>query len=41
LQSGLARSTGSSGHLGFWLSLFFLKPGPIPAPGWPAGPDRV
>jgi len=26
------------GHTGFFLSLFFLQTGPVPAPGWPAGP---
>jgi hypothetical protein len=32
------------GYTGFFLILFFLQPGPVPAPdlpGQPAGPDRV
>ena len=32
----LAGSTGSPGHAEFWLFLFFLKPGPVPAPGQPS-----
>ena len=26
------------GHTGFFLPLFFLQPGPVPAPGRPDGP---
>jgi hypothetical protein len=29
------------GHTGFFLSLFFLQPGPVLAPGRPARPNRV
>ena len=32
---------GQPGHTRFFLPLFFLQPGPIPAPGRPAGPGRV
>jgi hypothetical protein len=37
---------GSTGHIGFFLPLFFLQPGPVPAPdrpvpSQPAGPGRV
>jgi len=33
--------TGLPGHTGFFLTLFFLQPRPVPAPGWPAGLGRV
>jgi len=33
--------TGLPGHTGFFFPLFFLQPGPIPAPGRPAGPGQV
>jgi hypothetical protein len=29
------------GRTGFFLSLFFFQPGPVPAPGRPTGPDWV
>jgi len=44
LQPGFAgstRSPGQPGHTGSWLMLFFHQPGPVSAPGRPAGPDRV
>jgi len=31
---GLIGSTGSPGHTEFFLSLFFLQPGPVLASGW-------
>jgi hypothetical protein len=32
-QSGhLVNPSGQLGHSGFWLFLFFLKPGPVPTP---------
>jgi hypothetical protein len=37
---GLIGSTGSPGHTEFFLSLFFLQPGPVLAPGWP-GPGST
>jgi len=31
---------GQSGHTEFFLPLFFLQSGPVPAPGQPVGPAR-
>jgi hypothetical protein len=36
--TGLARSPG---HTGFFLPIFFLQPGPVPAPGRPVRLNRV
>jgi len=36
--TGLARSPG---HTGFFLPIFFLQPGPVPAPGRPVELNRV
>ena len=45
LQPDLAGSTGSPSHFGFFLFLFFLQPGPVPAPDRPdprsTYPDRI
>jgi hypothetical protein len=32
---------GQPGHTGFFLPLFFLQSGPVPAPDRPVGPGRV
>ena len=44
LQPGLAgstRSPGQLGHTGFFLPLFFLQPGPVPASGRPGRVSKL